>query len=436
MARAAAIHLLAESRDERALPLMEAVIRDADLAIRVNAMRFVCAAKGCPDPLIEGWLASEDARVAAGAVVCALKDEGMSMRSRGEHVLMTLAAAEGPRGAAQRREAALALGWIDPASALHTSLIPLLRDADQTVAKAALRSAAQVQPMEALLTIISALLRNEIAGEAGDTLTYYGPSVLPALERAYADPQQPVELHRLLPRVVAAIGGPEAVAWLMNRLDEPDRVARYHLVKALDKLRARDGSLVFDPFHIERRLLIEIREHDRLLTMRQHPLPADSTPGSQLFKRALAERMADNLKLIFRLLGLLFPIKDIHAAYYGVISGEARVRDHAVEFLDSLLAETLKRSLIPLIDRRASAKGPAAKADLAPSGQSTLIDMFTAVVTGSDPWLASCALYAAGEQKLAVPEKFVREALEASDSLVRETAVVAWRRLTESAVPM
>lgn len=435
-AQAAAIHLLAESRDARALPVMEAAIRDSNLAIRVDAMRFVCAAQGCPEPLIEGWLASEDARVAAGAVVCALKDEGMSMRSRGEHVLMALAAAEGLRGAAQRREAALALGWIDPASALHTSLTPLLRDADQTVAKAALRSAAQVKPMEALPMIILAVLRNEIASEAGDTLTHYGPPVLPALERAYADPTQPVELRRRLPRVVAVIGGPEAVAWLMSRLDEPDRVARYHIVKALNKLRARDTSLFFDPLHIERRLLIEIREHDHLLTMRQYLLPAETAPSSRLFRQALTERMEDNLKLIFRLLGLLFPIKDIHAAYYGVKSDDARVRDHAIEFLDSLLPETLKRSLIPLIDRRASATGPEAKTAEFPPGRTILIDMLTAVVKGPDPWLASCALYAVGEQKVAVSEEVVREALEASDSMVREAAGLAWRRLTGSAVPL
>ena len=434
MARAAAIHLLAESRDERALPLMEAVIQDSDLAIRVNAMRFVCAAKGCPDPLIEGWLASEDARVAAGAVVCALKDAGMSMRSRGEQVLMTLAAAEGLRGAAQRREAALALGWIDPASALHTSLIPLLRDADQTVAKAALRSAAQVKPMEALPTIISAFLRNEIAGEAGDTLTHYGPPVLPVLDRAYADPTQPVELRRRLPRVVGAIGGVDAVAWLMSRLDESDRVARYHIVKALNKLRARDASLFFDPLQIERRLLIEIREHDHLLTMRQYPLPADSDPSSRLFKQAVAERMEDNLKLIFRLLGLLFSIKEIHAAYYGVTSDDARVRDHAIEFLDSALPARLKQPLMPLIDRRALETET--KAAVFPSGRTTLIDMLTEVVKGPDPWLASCALYVVGEQKVAVSEEVVREALDASDSMVREAAGLTWRRLTGSAVPM
>jgi|CXWL01.1.fsa_nt_gi AAA family ATP:ADP antiporter len=437
VARAAAMHLVAESRDERALPLMKAAIRDSDLAIRVNAMRFVCAAKGCPDPLIEGWLASEEPRIMGGAVVCALSHAGEPLQRQGEQVLAAMASAGGPDGKQLRLEAALALAWIEPPSSIHTNLlISLLRDADPTIAQAALRSAAQVKPMEALPTIISALLRNEIAGEAGDTLAQYGPSVLPVLDHAYADPTQPVELRRRLSRVVAAIGGPEAVVWLMSRLDEPDRVARYHIVKALNKLRAKDESLRFDPSRVERRLLIEIREHDQLLTMRQYPLPAETAPSSRLFRQALTERMEDNLKLIFRLLGLLFPIKDIHAAYYGVRSDDARVRDHAVEFLDSLLPETLKRSLIPLIDRRASTTGPEAKAAVFPSDRTTLIDLLAAVVKDPDPWLACCALYLIGEQQMEVLAEVVHEVSGASDPLVRETAGLAWRRLTGQAVPL
>ncbi len=411
LVRAEAIQLLAESRDERALPLMEEAIRDSDLTIRVNAMRFVCAAKGCPDPLIEGWLASQDPRILSGAVVCALNHEGEPLERHGEQVLAAMASAGGPHGKQLRLEAARALAWIKSASPLHTRLlIPLLRDADFKVSRAALHSAAQVKPAEAVPHIMSALLEQKVAGEAVDALISYGPSALPTLDRAYADPDQPVELRRRLPKVVAGIGGSEAVAWLMTRLDEPDRIARYHVVKALNKLRDRDPSLLVDASAVERRLLIEIHEHERLLTLRQSPLPVKTAPGSRLFKQAVMEQIEDHLKLIFRLLGLLFPIRDIHAAYFGVTSDDARARDHAVEFLDSLLPETVKRSLIPLIDRRASTAGAEAKAALFQSGRTALIDMLTAVVKGPDPWLASCALYVIGEQKISVPEEVMREA--------------------------
>ena len=430
MARTAALHLLAESRDDRGLPVMEAAIRDPDLAIRVDAMRFVCAAKGCPEPLIQGWLANQDPRILGSAVVCALGHAGAPLQRQGEQVLAAMTAAGGPAGRELRLEAARALAWIEPSSSLHTSLLPLLHDTDPSVAKAALRSAAQMKQPDAVPTIISALVRNAIAGEAGDTLAQYGPPVLPLLECANADTQRPVELRRRLPRVVAAIGGPDAVSWLMRRLDEPDRVTRYHVVKALNKLRARDAALHFDPSRIEQRLLIDIGEHDHLLSMRHHPLPDDTAPSSQLFRQALTERMEDNLKLMFRLLGLLFPIRDIHAAYYGVKSDDVRQRDHAIEFLDSLLPATLKQSLIPLIDRRASATAPEAKVAVFPSGRTTFDDRLAAVVRGPDPWLASCALYAIGEQKMATLTEAVRDALGASDSLVRETAVLAWRRLT------
>lgn len=432
-ARAIAVRLLAEGRDSRALSFMKEAIGDPDLSIRVHTMRFVCAARGCPEPLIEGWLASREPRITAGAVVCALKDEHGAVRAKGRQVLTALAAMEGTRGVTHRREAAMALGWIEtPSSHEIELLISLVGDADTSVARAALQSVARLTPWNAAPAVISALLRNGTVGEAGDALARYGPSVIPELDRAYDDPGQPVELRRRLPKVVGAIGGADAVTWLMRRLDEPDRVARYHLVKALNKLRARDASLLFDPQLIERRLLIEIREQHHLQTMQHYSFPSDPTPGSRLFKQAVEERKADNLKLIFRLLGLLFPIKDIRAAYYGVISDDPQVRDQAVEFLDSLLPETWKRSLIPLIDRRGSATESEATVAAFSSGQGTLIDMLASVVKGPDPWLASCALYIIGEQKVAVPDEVVREALEASDSTLREAAGLAWRRLTGS----
>jgi hypothetical protein len=201
----------------------------------------------------------------------------------------------------------------------------------------------------------------------------------------------------------------------------------------MNKLRARDASLLFAPQLIEPRLLIEIREQHHLQTMQHYSFPSDPTPGSRLFKQVVEERRADNLKLIFRLLGLLFPIKDIHDTYYGVTSDDPRVRDHAVEFLDSLLPETLKRSLIPLLDRRGSTTRPETTAAELSSGQGALIDMLASVVKGPDPWFATCALYAIGEQKLPVPETVIRDAMAQPDRMVHEAAEAAWRRLTESA---
>ncbi|MBX3305385.1 MAG: hypothetical protein KF751_04955 [Nitrospira sp.] len=435
--RAVAVRLLAEGRDLRALSLMEEAIGDPDLSIRVHAMRFVCAARGCPEPLIEGWLASSEPRITAGAVVCALKDEHGAVRAKGRQVLTALAAMEGTRGATHRREAAMALGWIETPSSLEIGLlISLVGDADTSVARAALRSVARLKPWNAVPAIISALLRNGTVGEAGDALAQYGPSVIPELDRAYDDPEQPVELRRRLPKVVGTIGGSEAVTWLMRRLDEPDRVARYHLVKALNKLKARDASLLFDPQLIERHLLLEIREQHHLQTMQQYSFPSAPTPGSRLFKQVVEERRADNLKLLFRLLGLLFPIKDIHDTYYGVTSDDPRVRDHAVEFLDSLLPETVKQTLIPLIDRRGPTTGSETKAGALSVGQDALIKMLMSVVKGPDPWLSTCALYVIGEQKLPVPEAVIRDAMAQPDRMVSEAAEATWRRLSESAENM
>ena len=44
------------------------------------------------------------------------------------------------------------------------------------------------------------------------------------------------------------------------------------------------------------------------------------------------------MERIFRLLALLHPDVDLHSAYYGVQSANQVVHDHALEFLDNVLA--------------------------------------------------------------------------------------------------
>jgi hypothetical protein len=64
----------------------------------------------------------------------------------------------------------------------------------------------------------------------------------------------------------------------------------------------------------------------------------------------LTEEYRASVERVFRLLGLIFPQRDIYAAYRGVNSPRRELRANAVELLDTMLSSPLRRVVIPLVD--------------------------------------------------------------------------------------
>lgn len=430
--RSAAVRLLAETRNRDLLPDLEPLIQDQDLETRVEAMRFVCAVRGCPDALIEEWLASDDPRIVGGAIVCALSYHDKDLQTKGDRLLRSMIGTPEPQRTAHRLEAAKTLGWIPPTSVETDALSSLLTDEAADVVGAALKSAGATQRAEVVPQILPLLLRKDLRGDAKATLVCYGPKIVPFLGRCLEQDGEALALRRALPRVIAEIGGADAVQILLRNLDQPDRLLRYQALKGLNKLRRRDPALQVDPSLIEARLKKEIRFQYELLFLAHDPVLAAERPGVRLLKRALQERLDDNLKMVFRLLGLRFPPRDIHNAYYAVIAEEAPLRANGLEFLDTLLPSPLKQWLLPILEPRSP--GPVLEAgqrffSLPWPGYEPMLDH---LLDGTDSWLKTCALYAIADLQLVALLPRLRQALSDPEALVRETARFALTHLADA----
>src|SRR4029077_5074165 len=101
---------------------------------------------------------------------------------------------------------------------------------------------------------------------------------------------------------------------------------------------------------------------------------------------------------VFRLLGLRYSLEDMHAVYLAVRRNRGEQYLAALDFLDTVLDPPLKRVLLPLLD---SSEGIAQRGrDLfgleIRDAESAIRDL----IHSPDPWLAACAMAAAGERKL------------------------------------
>ena len=69
-------------------------------------------------------------------------------------------------------------------------------------------------------------------------------------------------------------------------------------------------------------------------------------------QQLLAQRLVNSVGNIFGLLGALHPPKDMSAAYRSALSGQAAMRNNALEYLDNTLSVALRQILVPVLDSR------------------------------------------------------------------------------------
>ena len=113
-------------------------------------------------------------------------------------------------------------------------------------------------------------------------------------------------------KVFAQIPSQEAVDILTSNLVRADPLVKYHLVKALNKLHTNYPRLRFPREKVDASLIEETRSYYAAVQILQaQRKAARSNASDQLLQTAIIEKQDENLELIFRLLGLRYPPKDM-----------------------------------------------------------------------------------------------------------------------------
>ena len=166
-------------------------------------------------------------------------------------------------------------------------------------------------------------------------LVSYGESVLDALDLFLRDPGEDIWVRRHLPATIARI---------------PCQKSMDILVAALEKLRREQAGLTFDQAPIQALALKEGLRYFSYLSLHHNLFIGANLSREALLGRALDEKLTRTLDRIYRLLGLLYPWKDIAAARWAIERGNARARAGAIEYLDNILASHVRKRLLPILE--------------------------------------------------------------------------------------
>jgi AAA family ATP:ADP antiporter len=429
------------------------LIDSNDQTVRIEAIHYLCKRSDDKILALKAYLSHDDYRVRSSAMMCASREWKESKDFRKEIDMKELL--NGLLKNLQKKDddetqkrfikinAAAVIGEANN-SELYPYLNVLLNDKSLDVVQAAVTSIGQTRANVFVPVLIAHLDTKQIRKYARESLAKYGEDIIDTLAEHLEDTGEDKKKRLAVPRVLALISSQKSVNLLTKNLGQRYLILRYQIIKALNKIRVKYSVLKFDKQEIKARIFDEIEQYNRILSLwlgQNNAISSDKATGTsrdysdpvqkarKLLSAALEERLDNNLERIFRLLGLIYPPKDMFNAYLGIKSNKSNLRANSLEFLDNILEMNLKRILIPIVET--------SKAGIQSINTQKLFgftipaesECFSLILQSDDNWLKVCTLYLIATLRFNTFIDSVVKLTDAPDPMVKETAQYCLKRI-------
>jgi AAA family ATP:ADP antiporter len=424
LVRRRALSVLSAAGDASVAGEVEGFLRDPDLEMRTEALLYLARVTGI-DPLekVRELGDFQEFSIRAG-MLSFMATPGPTQNIEAARAILDGLVSD--RDARARLEAARLLNRLP--DEFDAQLALLLRDLDLEVTRHAVRAVGVLRKTAFAPLLADLLGHTDLGSDAADALARLGDVAVRLLRERMFDERVPIDARRDIPGVLLRIGTPAAERALMESLLQSDPMLRYRIIASLNKLRQLHPDVRLDPQVIEILLAAEITGHYRSYQV-LGALGGRLEPGDPVVQ-GLSQSMEQEVERIFRLMALLYPDTDLHSAYFGLRSENTLVRANALEFLDNVLKPQLRSLLVPLLDSQVSVAERAEMANrIVGAPVENVEQAVTTLLASEDPWLRSCAAYAAGTLQLHALDAELERLEFDADPLLRETVRTARRRL-------
>ena len=309
----------------------------------------------------------------------------------------------------------------------------MLESEDEDIAREAILAAGETLDERYLLRVIDFLSEAPFRPHAVSALVQYELGLITLLPGYLRRNLIEMADVRRLPAVIERIGSQQSVDLLFALIEKyypADLELRIQTLRALNTMRRDFPILQMPTKRIFRLILGETKnyqttidnlEAQAFLRTRGDEGVRDAREG---LLKLLNRRMDGNLDRLFRLLGLRYQPGDIIPIYRGLQAATHQEKISALEFLDILLENSLKRIIIPVVERGIRV----VEANVQPADDS-LEDLKTAeyrnfqrILRGRDIRLKLAVIYLIGQMKEERYGGLLRLNLESKDPRVRGAA--------------
>ncbi|HUU03706.1 MAG TPA: Npt1/Npt2 family nucleotide transporter [Myxococcota bacterium] len=420
--RLQAIRLLEKEDGQTQLDGVLARFHDPDKTVRAEAVLSYCAAmKEKALPIVEPLLRDESIEVKAAAVVGLIGSAGLDGIVIAAEVLRDLVGSDDPD---VRRAGAWAIGKVGIRS-LYGRLLILLADPEPLVRVAAVRAAGVLGCQELMLPLIYSLADPHTTRAAIGALGAYGASLITTLRTVLDNPQEDPAIRQAIPQILARIGGQMSMDVLSNILQADETYLRSRALEAILQLHLGQTDLRRDREMLRRALHMELKNSFQL-----HATLTDLAPlGHDLLMENFRHRIEQTLDRVFKLLRILHPGKHLDTVQRNVASPDPAIRSNSVELLDNILDAGTRRCLMALLDEHDTGTISALGSELFPLLHMMAENWLQELARSDHAWTAACALDAIGRLGNARFVPLARMLLAHASPLVRQTAAFSLKKL-------
>jgi ATP/ADP translocase len=421
--RLKALEVLQIHGDRSLISDVERLLRDDSPDIRREAVHFICKNSDEGETVsLKNFLEQPDRSIQNASLAC-IAEHGESEQYDlvDDKIIQSIINDNSPEAEEGRLQLARILGKANNPG-LNQYLKKFLNDDSTRVAREAIVGIGRLHNRKYVPWLIEKLVDNNYRLDARTALSRFGVSILGTLSDYLRDSQVDIMIRKNIPRVMTQIPDQSTVETLIQILNEIDPALKYFVVKALNKLHAQHANLKFKRELVGPVLLRETKTYYEILQLLQTQKSIDKNDGFNLLERALIEKQQQNLERIFRLLGLVYPSKDIYNAYSGIISGQKTLYANSVEFLDNLLHSDIKKYIFPILDDLAPEIVLQKARGLFGVQRKGREESLIYLIDGDDNWLRACAIYCTMEIESDELKKKVTERKFDQDPIVKETA--------------
>ncbi len=382
----------------RWLPAIQTMLTDPDPNVRSEAVGALASMnKQEASDLVRPLLKDKNPRISLTAAMILAESGQEEDAARAEDVLTGLVSDMRESAAPVRRDFAIAIRHV-PIPHFRRLLIPLLSDPNPEIAEEAMRSMRKLGATDFVFvpTLISLLRNRRQKSSARELLVGFGEPVLPILGHFLRDPDEDLWIRRHIPAAMSRIPCQKSMNILIEALDEKDGFLRFNVIAALERIHRVKPELSFNRQRIEALIQEEGARYAQYRRLYRILFESQMFPKESLLARSAAEKMRRGVDRIYRLLSLLYPWKDIAAARHSIEHGDKRSRAGTLEYLDNILAGSLRKTLIPLLEDTPPGESPMAFNGTRSGAEAAVLRL----INDEDPVVASTAIYFVWQHRL------------------------------------
>lgn len=209
------------------------------------------------------------------------------------------------------------------------------------------RAALQAGPLSRELVddVVVLLGWDAVTGDASRALRERARDATDRLLAALQDPTEDFTVRRRLPIVLAAFPTQEVADGLLAGLTDARFEVRYRCALALHRIVADNPAVAVDRETVMRAVEREVSVDRRVWESHRLLDQAEDESWSPMFDAVLRERASRALAHVFTMLALVMPRRPLQLAFRGLHVADTQVRGTALEYLETVLPETIRTAL-------------------------------------------------------------------------------------------